>query len=209
MERIRERIRGALVGHRQAIAVGMAAMIAVIMGWMLFQGVPAKAPSPPAPDPGRAAGGVLSSGGGSVPVSGAASGAAGTAGKSAPAAGRSDPFAPLVASGGSGGLPPVPSLPPAVPSLPPVPALPLPQGVGPGPRTSAPSSPPPLRLTGIIGDADALAIVADEKGSHIVGRGDEIGPGTQVVRVDAKRGVVEVRHDGVVMELTLRGGGAQ
>lgn len=200
-----ERIRGALVAHRQAIAVGMAAIIAGIMVWMLFQGGPAKkAPSAAlAPDPGRAANGVLSSGSGSVPASGAASGAAGTAGKPDPAAGRSDPFAPLVAAGGFGGLPPLPSLPP-------VPALPVPEGVGPGgPRTSAPSSPPPLRLTGIIGDADALAIVADEKGSHIVGSGDEVGPGTRVVRVDAKRGVVEVRHDGVVTELTLRGGGAR
>jgi len=56
---------------------------------------------------------------------------------------------------------------------------------------------------GLLGDGGALAIVVDERGSYIVGPGDEIGPDVQVVRINMGRESVELRSHGVREELTL------
>lgn len=203
-----------------AAAAG-AAVVAMFLGWRLYHGLVGQPATPPvasrpvAPRPASPA----------STIPGRGPGQAGTVGPKAPSgdqvqglqgapptkagqqlqdAGRPDPFVPLVGAGGGGGgglaqLPPVPSLGPGgLPTL----------GSVPGGAVGS------LRLVGLLGDGGALAIVVDERGSYIVGPGDEIGPDVQVVRINMGRESVELRRHGVREELTLpvvvrREGGGQ
>jgi len=168
--------------------------------------------APPAPVPATPAPQAPASGGVPVvvpggPPAGTQSGQApglGTAPsqqvQTALAAGRPDPFVPLVGNAArpaaGGGLP-----------LPPVPPL-LPGGTPPGGggvnTAPAPPAVPALRVTGILRNASALAIIEDAQGAHIVGAGDLVGPGVRVVAIDAGRGVVELNAQGTNLEVPLQ-----
>jgi hypothetical protein len=190
-----------------AAAAG-AAVVAMFLGWRLYHGLVGQPTTPPvasrpvAPRPVTPASTTPGRGpgqGGTVtpkaPPGEQAQGTQGApaakAGDQLQGAGRPDPFVPLLGAGGGGGpqaqLPPVPSLSPV--------GIQMPGGV--------PGAVGALRLVGLLGDGGALAIVVDERGSYIVGPGDEIGPDVQVVRINMGRETVELRRHGVREELTL------
>ncbi len=209
MKRILEILGKIKILQRYPVAAAAgAAVLAMFLGWRLYHGLVGQPTTPPvasrpvAPRPASPA----------TPIPGKGPGQSGTAGPKAPSgeqvqglqgapptkagdqlqgAGRPDPFVPLVGAGGGGGqqaqLPPVPTLGPG--GLPTLGAVPGAVGA--------------LRLVGLLGDGGALAIVVDERGSYIVGPGDEIGPDVQVVRINMGRESVEVRRHGVREELTL------
>jgi hypothetical protein len=198
-----KRIRQILLRYKVAAAAG-GALLAVVAGWGAYQAFVAQPQPQPLPPAAHVAG-VPPARPPVTPVpapapSGAGGPKEGTGGapSTAPgpeAAGRPDPFQPLVGEGRGPSLPPVPSL--------------NPEG-GPSPLGPVLGPTGALRLVGLLGDGEALAIVADERGSYIVGPGDEIGPEVQVVRIDFQLGRVEVRRQGVQEELMLQqGGGAQ
>jgi len=60
-----------------------------------------------------------------------------------------------------------------------------------------------MRVTGIMRNASALAIIEDAQGTHVVGAGDLVGPGVRVVAIDVGRGVVELTAHGVPVDVAL------
>jgi hypothetical protein len=146
----------------------------------------APGPTPAAPGPAAAPGGPQTPPAPPGPVTGLQG-----------PAGRVDPFAPLVSTEGGGGRPVLPPVPVLGPGGVPLPGGPLSPSGGEG----------GLRLAGIIWDRGVIAIMADGRGSYIVGPGDEITPGLRVVRIDVARRVVQVQRSGGMQELTLQGQG--
>lgn len=118
------------------------------------------------------------------PASGAAAKGGGAAG--VPTTGVRDPFRPLVGSGAAV-LPPVPPLPPG--------------GLGAGGPSGV------FRVTGIIRDTVALAIVEEGPRSYVVEVGEVLRPGVRLAAIDARRGVVQLIQDGLPVELRLAEGG--
>ena len=194
-----------------AASAAVGGALVLLAGWQTYQGMASRsAPPPPvvAP-PGRTVPGTAAP---AAPTTPGAPGAAATPGGPGVTAGvpvtpggpgsitgpsgRPDPFIPLVGPGG--GTSPTYTDVPAV-----TPGMPLPPGVPPAGLAGEAG----LRVAGIIWDHGALAILTDERGSYIVGPGDEITPGLKVLRIDLGRRSVQVQRSGGVEELTLQGRG--
>jgi hypothetical protein len=112
--------------------------------------------------------------------------------------GRSDPFSPLVN----------PEAPRAAPTLPPPPGvgLPMPPGFaapGAGPGVGAPPSPGAgMKVTGIMGSRNRVAIIEVDGQTHIVGVGERVGDAVVVSIMPEK--VIMKQHN-VTFELGIGG----
>jgi hypothetical protein len=110
--------------------------------------------------------------------------------------GRQDPFVPLAQPGGGIGGP-VPSLP-----LPPLPGqLPQPPGfTTPGIGAGGGGR---MRVAGIMGARDRVAIIESEGRTYIVGEGERVG-GAVVVTILPEK--VVMKENNVTFELNIGGG---
>jgi len=112
--------------------------------------------------------------------------------------GRNDPFSPLV----------TPESARVAPTLPPPPGvgLPMPPGFaapGAGPGVGAPPSPGAgMKVTGIMGSRNRVAIIEVEGQTHIVGVGERVGDAVVVSILPEK--VIMKQHD-VTFELGIGG----
>ncbi len=105
--------------------------------------------------------------------------------------GRANPFEPLTGPSNPGTTPAGGS------TIPPVP--PLAPSVAPG---AAP--PVPLyRVAGFLWSDRTIAILEDGRGSYIVGPGDTVRPGVQVLAIDVRRELVRLDQEGIAVELAL------
>ncbi len=196
-----------------AASAAVGGALVLLAGWQTYQGMASRS-APPPPIVAPPARTIPAPGAPAAPATPGAPGAGATApapggpgetagvpvtpggpGSITGPSGRPDPFIPLVTQGGGTG--------PTFTDVPTTPGMPLPPGVSPAGLAGEAG----LRVAGIIWDHGALAILIDERGSYIVGPGDEITPGLKVLRIDIGRRSVDVQRSGGVEELTLQGRG--
>lgn len=176
---------------KNALAIGLAALAGLLLYSRLFGGGPAPAvrqtpPSQPQalPAPGPTA---------ATPAPARAPEAPKTPGVPPGPTGRPDPFAPLVAERPQGApLPPPPF--PGPGALPP-PPLPGDQPFGLGGA---------IRVTGIVGDTKAVAVVAIGGRTEIVMVGETIGT-MRVLRIDSTRRLVTFLEGGRRFDVPMGG----
>jgi hypothetical protein len=114
--------------------------------------------------------------------------------------GRNDPFAPLVTPESQRASPAAPTLPP-----PPGVGLPMPPGFaapGGGPAAAPPSPGAGMKVTGIMGSRNRVAIIEMDGQTHIVGVGERVGDAVVVSILPEK--VIMKQHN-VTFELGIGG----
>lgn len=130
-------------------------------------------------------------------------------------AGRADPFIPLVTAPLAAGTPPAQPAGPPLPPPPfpapgaqlPPPPLPAPPGA---PVPGAPGAPAPspsagISVTGIVGDARKVVIVAVGGKTEILFEGQSVGD-LRVIKIDPARGIVTFERAGKRFDVSLGGG---